>query len=307
MNRKTLVTGSLQARPEDLERLSALGLDITVHPDERVLVENAEQYEIVIGNSLFYYQSFEPFTGLKYMQMTSAGYDRVPVEKMRERSIVLRNAEGVYSAPMAEWTVMRILDLLKKTDETYLKQQNRIYTKDRKWGELCGKHVLLVGYGAYGRAIAQRLGGFDVHLTVLNRTLRECPQAEHFYGLDKLEEELPKADILVLAIGLVPETRHLIGEKALAVLKDGALLINASRGGIIDEPALIRALQSGKLAGAALDVFEEEPLPKESPLWDLPHVLLSPHNSFASTGNPDRMIALVERNLKEYLAREAER
>ncbi|MBQ4425582.1 MAG: hypothetical protein II882_07605 [Lachnospiraceae bacterium] len=300
---KTLVTGSLQASEEDLARLTQLGLDITYHKDERVPVENAAQYEIVVGNSVFYYQDCAPFTSLKFMQMTSAGYDRIPVERLKAQGVILRNADGVYSPPMAEWTLMRILELTKHAKSTLEAQQQGVYKKDWKWGELVGKKALIVGFGAYGRAIAKRLAAFDAAITIVNRTVRSCPEAEHFYGLDHLEEEIPKADYVILAIALNEETRHLFDRDMLARIKPGAFLINAARGALIDEAALIEALSSGQLAAAALDVYEKEPLSADSPLWKLDNVLLSQHNSFVGDGNHARMMDLVIRNLKEYLNR----
>lgn len=299
---KTLVTGSLQATEEDLKALESLGLDVTYHRDERQPVDHPEQYEIAVGNSLFYYQSAEPFTSLKYLQMTSAGYDRVPVALMKERGVLLRNAEGVYSGPMAEWTLMRMLELAKHARRGLENQLQGIYKRDYKWGDLIGKRALIVGFGKYGRAVAKRLAAFDVSVTIVNRTVRSWPEADGFYGLDALAEQVGKADFVIMAIALTDETRHLMDREMFAWMKPGAFFLNASRGGVADEKALAEALQSGHLAGAALDVFEEEPLSEGSPLWDLDNVLLSPHNSYVGDGNHDRMMAMVTRNIREYLA-----
>ncbi len=297
---RLLVTGSLEATGEDLKQLEALGHEVTLHPDERIPVDHPEQYEGIIGNSLFHYCGHEGFTSLKYLQVTSAGLDRVPLDWVRERSITLHNADGVYSAPMAEWTLMRILELLKHVPASFRHQLAGQYKKDRDWQELGGKKVLIVGFGAYGREIAKRLKAFDAVVNVANRRLKEDPNVDAFHPLTALPDLLPEADILVLAIAAAPETRHLIGEKELSSMKPGSLLINAARGALIDEAALIRALKNGPLAGAALDVFEKEPLPADSPLWQLENVLLSPHNSFSGENNHTRMIRMVLRHLKAF-------
>ena len=296
---KLLVTGSLSATEEDLVAIQALGHEVTHHPDERVPVEHPEEFEGAICNSLFHYTTHEGFTNLKYLQITTAGYDRVPMDWVKENGIALYNADGVYSPPMAEWTIMRILELLKHVPSGFRYQLGALHKKDWNWQELTAKEVLLVGFGAYGREIAKRLKPFGAHLTVLNRTIKEDPNVDAFYSLEKLPELLPQADILILAIGHTPETHHLLDAAALQSMKPGSLLINAARGGLIDEPALIEALKEGPLAGAALDVYETEPLPPESPLWQLENVLLSPHNSFAGDFNHERMMEVVLRNLKK--------
>lgn len=298
---RTLITGPLEATGEDLERLRSLGLEITVQKDERLPVENPEQYEAFIGVALFVFNDISSFTNLKYIQICSAGKDPVPEDYIREHGIALFNAEGVYSVPMAEWTVMRAMQLFKNEARCYENQKAGIWEKDRTQRELSGKTVCIVGYGAYGMETAKRLQALGMTVNVVNRTPKSTPYADAFYSLDKLDRVLPAADLVVLAIGLSAQTRHLFGEKQLAAMKPGAFLINASRGPIVDEKAMIEALRSGKLAGAALDVTEKEPLPAESPLWTMPNVLLSPHSSFLGEGNHRRMMEVTVRNLKAYL------
>ena len=297
---KLLVTGSLAATQEDLEALRALGHEITLHPDERIPVEHPEQFEGAICNSLFHYTSHEGFNNLRFLQITSAGYDRVPLDWVRQQGIRLYNVDGAYAPPMAEWTLMRILELLKMVPLFFRQQLAGVYQKNRQWQELWGKEVLLVGYGAYGREIVKRLKPFGPRITVVNRTQKEDADVDAFLPLDQLPRLLPEADILILAVGLNPQTLHLINEEALQSMKPGSLLINAARGKLIDEEALIRALRKGPLGGAALDVFETEPLPPDSPLWQLDNVLLSPHNSFVGNRNHERMMHSVLKHLQEY-------
>ena len=297
---KFLVTGSLGADENDIRAIEALGHEVTLHPDERVPAEHPEQYEGMISNSLLYYTGHEGYTSLRYLQITSAGLDRIPLDWVRERGIKLCNAEGVYSGPMAEWTVMRILELLRRVPQDFRMQLAGEYKRDFKWQELAGKKVFLAGFGAYGREIARRLKPFGVTLTVFNRSRKEDPNVDEFLPLSELKERLPEADILVLAVALTDGTRHLIGADAFARMKRGALLVNASRGPVVDEAALVTALTDGTLTGAALDVFETEPLPADSPLWKLENVLLSAHNSYFGNNNHRRMMELVLKNLREY-------
>lgn len=297
---KFLVTGSLGADENDIRAIEALGHEVTLHPDEQVPAEHPEQYEGMISNSLLYYTGHEGYTSLRYLQITSAGLDRIPLDWVRERGIKLCNAEGVYSGPMAEWTVMRILELLRRVPQDFRMQLAGEYKRDLGWQELAGKKVFLAGFGAYGREIARRLKPFGVTLTVFNRSRKEDPNVDEFLPLSELKARLPEADILVLAVALTDGTRHLIGADAFARMKRGALLVNASRGPVVDEAALVTALTDGTLAGAALDVFETEPLPADSPLWKLENVLLSAHNSYFGKNNHRRMMELVLKNLREY-------
>ncbi len=297
---KILVTGSLEADENDIRAIEALGHEVTLHPDERVPVEHPEQYEGIISNLLLYFTGHEGFTSLRFLQVTSAGLDRVPLEWVRSRGIRLYNAEGVYSGPMAEWTVMRILELLRRVPQDLRVQFAGEYKRNLNWQELAGKKVFLAGFGAYGREIAKRLKPFGTELTVFNRSRKEDPNVDVFLPLGELKERLPEADILVLAIALTAETRHFIDADAFARMKKGVFLVNASRGPVVDEAALVATLTDGTLAGAALDVFETEPLPADSPLWKLDNVLLSAHNSYYGNNNHRRMMSLVLKNLREY-------
>lgn len=291
---KTIVTGALQATSEELKRLEELELEITFHQNERDEVTNPEQFEAVICNGLFLYNDIEKFTNLKYIQLTSAGTDRVPVDHVREHGIVLKNAAGVYAAPMAEWTLMRLLELYKNADKLFA---NREWVKDRTWRELGGKTACIVGFGAYGREVAKRLKAFDVKVCVVNRSVKESPNVDEFYTMDKLNEVLAKADIVILAVALTEETKHLMNAERFAAMKDGAVFINATRGGLVDEATLVDALEN-KLAGAALDVFETEPLPDDSKLWQTQNLLISPHNSFVGENNHARLMRVVMKNIE---------
>lgn len=293
---KTLITGALQLNQEQRELLESQGLEITLHPDERAPVAHPELYEAVVCNGLFLYNPIERFTALRHIQLTSAGYDRVPLDYIRAHGIELHNAAGVYSAPMAEWTLMRLLELFKNAGKLFEKQEVCTWEKDRSWRELGGKTACIVGFGAYGSGVAKRLKAFDVRVIVVNRSKKDSMFVDAFYPLEKLDDALGCADIVILAVALTAETTHLMNAERFAAMKDRAVLLNAARGALVDEKALVAALQNGKLAGAALDVFEIEPLPDNSPLWRQKNLLLSPHNSFVGEGNHERLWQIVIRN-----------
>ena len=294
---KTLVTGVFALDEYRRAALEALGLELTFHKDERIPVENPEQFEAVICNGLFTFQDIAAFTNLKYIQLTSAGMDRVPMDYIRSNGITIRNAAGVYSVPMAEWTVLRLLELYKNAPVLLEHQRAVRWEKDRSWLELAGQTACIVGFGAYGMETAKRLKAFGMNILAVNRSRKESPFVDQWYPLEGLEEALEKADVVILAIALTEETRDLMDRERLGRLKPNAVLINAARGGLVDEDVLAEALDAGRIAGAALDVFRTEPLPETSPLWRHPKVLVSPHNSFVGDNNGIRLANVILENL----------
>ena len=291
-----LVTGAFQLNSEELAALETVGHRVFVHPDERIPVEQPERYEAVVCNGLFLYNPIERFTNLRLIQLTSAGLDRVPLDYVRAHGIELHNAAGVYSVPMAEFAIGGILQLYKQSRFFAANQAQHKWEKHRGLLELSGKRACILGCGDVGRELAKRLHAFGCHITGVNRTVRVLPDFDEVLPLDKLAETAAACDILVCCIALTPETRSIVSEEIFGRLHDGAIFVNVARGALADEAALTKWLQSGGCA--VLDVFEEEPLPESSPLWDMENVLLTPHNSFVGDGNRERMWQTIKENLK---------
>ena len=290
-----LVTGAFQLNSEELAKLEAAGHKMFTHPDERAPVERPELYEAVVCNGLFLYNPIERFTNLRLIQLTSAGLDRVPLDYIRAHGIELHNAAGVYSVPMAEFAVCGILQLYKQSHFFAVNQAQHRWEKHRGLLELSGKRVCILGCGDVGREIAKRLRAFGCRITGVNRTVRVLPDFDEVLPLDKLAETAAACDILVCCIALTPETRGIVSEEIFGRLHDGAVFVNVARGALADEAALAKWLQSG--GHAVLDVFEEEPLPESSPLWEMENVLLTPHNSFAGEGNRARLWEKIKESL----------
>lgn len=295
---KTLITGALQLNPEQLQMLEAQGLEITLHPDERAEVPHPEVYEAVVCNGLFLYHPIERFTALRRIQLTSAGYDRVPLDYIRAHGIELRNAAGVYSVPMAEFAIGGILELYKQSAFFRANQSAHRWEKHRGLLELAGKTVCIAGTGDVGREIAKRLKAFDCEIIGVNRTVRALPNFDRIRPLPELPAASRACDILIVSMALAEETRGIIDQCIFDRLRPGAVVVNVSRGALIDESALIAWLRSERSGGAVLDVFEQEPLSESSPLWDMEHVILTPHNSFVGEHNQERIWKIVARNLK---------
>lgn len=290
-----LVTGVFQLNSGEREQLEAAGHRVFVHPDERAPVERPKRYEAVVCNGLFLYNSIERFTSLRLIQLTSAGLDRVPLDDIRARGIELHNAAGVYSVPMAEFAVCGILQLYKQSRFFAANQAQHKWEKHRGLLEISGKRVCILGCGDVGREIAKRLHAFGCHITGVNRTVRELPDFDEILPLCKLSEA-SDCDIFVCCIALTEETRGMVNKEIFDRLRDGAVFVNVARGAVVNEADLIAWLQSG--GHAVLDVFEEEPLPESSPLWDMENVLLTPHNSFVGDRNRARLWETIKENLK---------
>lgn len=291
-----LVTGAFQLNSEELAALETVGHRVFVHPDERIPVEQPERYEAVVCNGLFLHSPIERFTSLRLIQLTSAGLDRVPLDYVRAHGIELHNAAGVYSVPMAEFAIGGILQLYKQSRFFAANQAQHKWEKHRGLLELSGKRACILGCGDVGREIAKRLHAFGCYITGVNRTVRVLPDFDEVLPLDKLAETAAACDILVCCIALTPETRSIVSEEIFGRLHDGAIFVNVARGALADEAALTKWLQSG--GRAVLDVFEEEPLPESSPLWDMENVVLTPHNSFVGEGNRARLWGTIKENLK---------
>lgn len=295
---KILITGAFPLTEEEKRELENAGHRVFFQKKESEKTDNPEIYEAVVCNALFQYNPMESFSSLKKIQLTSAGLDRVPMEYIRAHGIELYNASGVYSIPMAEFAVGGILQLYKKSRSFMDSQRDRQWVKQRNLLELYGKTVCLVGTGDVGCETARRLKAFGCHVVGVNRTVREIECFDVILPLSDLLATASKADVLVCGIALTEETRGLIGREVFNALPPNAVFVNVSRGKLVDEAALRDWLDSDRSLGAVLDVFETEPLPPESPLWDMDKVILSPHNSFVGEGNHERLWRHIVRNVK---------
>lgn len=294
---KLLLTGAYPYTQQQIETLKAMGHEVVFVQQEKDPIPDMDTVEYVVCNGLFLYHPIEKFTKLRYIQLTSAGLDRVPMDYIKENQIEIYNASGVYSIPMAEFALSGVLALYKQSKFFLQHQMVCQWEKHRGLLELNGRTVLIVGCGGVGTECAKRFSAFGCK--VLGVDLFPAPKEgyENVYPISQMDELLPQSDVVVLMVPLNEETRHLFDKERIAKMKDGAVLVNIARGGIVDTEALMDALRT-KLFGAVLDVFEEEPLGEEHPLWKLENVILTPHNSFVGEGNNKRMFDLIYRNLK---------
>lgn len=292
-----LITGAWRHSAQQREEIAAMGHQVWFLQNEQdPLPLPYEAVEGVICNGLFLHHSIERFTSLKYIQLTSVGFDRVPMEVVRKKGIAICNARGVYSIPMAELAVGGVLQLYKQSRFFSSNQVNCRWEKYRGLLELAGKTVCIVGCGDVGQACAKRFSAFDCRVIGVNIRPKTGAYFEEIVLLDQLDQVLPLADVVVLAVPLAAETEYLMNEARFALMKPGAVLVNIARGAVVDTDGLISALQA-HLGGAVLDVFEEEPLSAVSPLWQMEHVIITPHNSFVGEGNSHRLWNVIRENL----------
>jgi phosphoglycerate dehydrogenase-like enzyme len=242
---------------------------------------------------------------LRWVQGTAAGVGETVrqaqlTEEARSR-VVVTSAAGVHAGPLAEFAMLGLLAFSRGLPRLLAD------TQARRWdhypvGELAGRTLLVVGLGGIGREVARLGAAFGMRVLGINRTGKP-PGGElnEVHPTTALLDLLPRAEAVVVTLPLTEETEGLLDAAAIGRLPAGAVVVNVGRGGVIDEPALIQALQNGRLAGAALDVFATEPLPMASPLWRLPNVLISPHTAALSVHENDRIVALFSENLRRYL------
>lgn len=291
-----LITGAWQQAKEYIPTIESKGHQVQFLQFEKDELPCAYEWvEGIIGNGIFLSHPIEYFINLKYIQLTSAGFDRVPMEYVKEHGIETHNAKGVYSIPMAEFAVAGVLELYKKMRFFHENQKKHNWEKHRGLIELFGKTVVIVGCGDVGIECAKRFRAFGCTVIGVNRTIRENETFDRIVPLSDIETVLPEADLVVLTVALTEETRHLMNAKRLKLLKASTVIVNIARGGVIDTNALIDCLPN--LGGAVLDVFEEEPLDEKSPLWDMKNVLITPHNSFVGDGNTVRLGCIVMNGL----------
>jgi phosphoglycerate dehydrogenase-like enzyme len=260
-------------------------------------------YDVVYGQHPFKHFPYAAFTNLKMLQLSSAGIDHLPVESWLKDKVLISNAKGVYSAPIAEMIVMSILMGLKQVPQFMTSQRNHAWKKENT-RELGFLKVLFLGTGNIATEAALRLAPFGPLLIGLNSNGRPI---EHFNVTGKLSElhaYLTSADIIVNTLPLTLETTHLMDEKFFSSLKAQTIFINIGRGKSVDEAALIKALESDQLSFVYLDVFEEEPLRQDSPLWAHPKVFITPHNSGYGQLMFERNYTLLLNNIQHYLSNE---
>ena len=258
--------------------LEDVGPDVAVVGDDVADLERCDAIVTLAWNEAFLE------AGIGWIHSVQAGVDRFPFETLEEHGVFLTNSTGIHGESVGETAVAYMLTFARRL-HVYLHNQREHVWEHPPWDEpftVRGLSVCVVGLGTLGRGIATRAAALGMRVTGVKRMVEAVPDVERVYPAAELRTAISDADFVALACPLTEETYHLIDEAALETMDEGAYLINVARGSVIDEGALVEALRDGEIGGAALDVFEEEPLPADSPLWDMDEVIVTPHRSGAT-------------------------
>ena len=316
-----ILSARYRARDLELIRAAAPGARIVTLSREGLTDEPVDDVEVLLRGWL----SSDAFDRLltraprlNYVHSASAGVERALTPAALERGIVITNARGVFSRPIAEYVLMMILAVSRRLPGLLELQRERTW-QPLEGVELRDVTVGIVGLGSIGRAVGALATAFGCRVVAVRRrseggetTLPTDDDTRSFGevmldrvgGPESLPELLAESDFVVLAAPLTSETEDMIDEAALAAMKPSAWLINIARGGLVDERALLDALREGRIGGAVLDTFREEPLPPRSPFYDLDNVIVTPHTSWSSGRVLDRSVELFCDNLRRYAAGE---
>ena len=293
-----LITGAWQFSADNIRQIEELGHKVMILQYERDPIPyDYKDIDAVICNGLFLYHPIEKFKNLKYIQLTSAGYDRVPMEYVKENNIQIYNAKGVYSIPIAEYVVMSILNLYKNAFYFRKNQEKHLWIKNRNILELNNKVVAILGVGSIGHEIAKRLKAFNTKNIGFDIKVFKDEYFDNIYSINELKEYVDNVDIIISCLPLVESTKNIIDTELFEKVKSDLIVVNISRGGVINEESLMKFIKEKKIFGAILDVFEEEPFDKDSELWNLENIIITPHNSFVSDKNNERLGNLIINNL----------
>ena len=241
-------------------------------------------------------------TSVKWMHTFSAGVDSPFFVQLMERGVRLTNSSGATASPIAQTTVLYMLALSRNVRAWFQHQEKHEWTR-YEFAELDGARLAVIGMGPIGIEIARLGVALNMNVEAIRRTPsgdEPCPT----FSFDQLHSVLARADWVAVALPLTDNTRQIFNAETFAIMKPGACFINVGRGELVDEESLVATLQSGHLAGAALDVFATEPLPPDSPLWDMDNVIITPHSSSASAQSGLRSEEIFLKNLARYVAGE---
>lgn len=239
---------------------------------------------------------------LRWVHALSAGVDGLLLPPIVEGRIILSNSSGIHGIPISEHVFAMMLSFSRGLYHFGKNQSHNLWQRDVQLSELRGKTLGVIGLGKIGQEIARLGNAFGMRVLAVKRNPGQPPEnVNRVVSMEGMEMVLKESDYLVLTVPLTPETNNLIGTKQLELMKTTAILINVARGEVVDEGALITALQQGAIAGAGLDVFETEPLDSESSLWQLDNCIITPHCAALSPQYIDRAIDLFCRNLEAYI------
>jgi len=280
--------------------------------DAATLAQRIGAADVLVVSGLWRNDLLAHAKRLRFIQSIGAGTDQFSRESLAQHGVRLASARGVNARAVSEHVVALILALSRKLPEARDNQVKRVWRGmigdlTRREDELAGKTLIVVGLGQIGGRLAQLAKAFDMQVIGIRRDPRAgAGHADAVHGLSELKALLPQADFVALTCPLTAETEKLIDADAFGRMKPSAYLVNVARGPIVDEPALVQALEKRQIRGAALDVTVEEPLAADSPLWAMDHVLITPHTAGETCRYEDNVLAIMQENLTRLWRGETE-
>ncbi|GER72476.1 D-2-hydroxyacid dehydrogenase [Weizmannia acidilactici] len=244
-----------------------------------------------------------PLPRLKWVMVFSAGIEKMPLDALRKKGVFVTNARGIHKIPMAEYTFGCLLRHAKSFDLFRIRQEKHEWVPDAPLSEISGRCIMIVGMGAIGSEIARLAKAFGMKVIGVNTNGRKTENADEMYTPDTMVSALNEADYVVSVLPSTKTTRHFYTKTHFEAMKPSAVWINIGRGDAVEPQVLIDALQSGKIAHAYLDVFDEEPLPPEHPFWKIENITITPHISSHSEHYLPRAMEIFRHNLHTYLTK----
>lgn len=238
---------------------------------------------------------------LKWVHLLSAGADTLPFDMLVEKNILLTNSKDVHKHQISQHVVGYMLMFERSLNVFIKNQMKKIWDRSVKVSELTGKTALIIGVGSIGEEIARILREFGMIVLGVRKSGKPSEYVDKMYKTDEICDAISASDYVISALPLTDETYHLIGEKQFSYMKSTSYFINIGRGKVVDQKALINALKNGAIKGAALDVFEEEPLPGDSPLWEMDNVIITPHMAGITPLYMQRAMEILKYNLNSYI------
>jgi len=281
----------------------ATGIESFEVRDGGALEQRIGDADVLVISGLWRNELLPRAKRLRFIQSIGAGTDQFAREALKRQGVRLASARGVNARAVAEHVMALILALARRLPEARDNQAKRVWRgmigdPTQREDELAGKTLLIVGLGQIGGRLAQLAKAFDMRVIGIRRNPRAgVGHADAVHGMSDLHALLPQADFVALTCPLTAETEKLIDANALDRMKPSAYLLNAARGRVVDEPALVDALARRQIRGAALDVTVDEPLPQASPLWAMENVLITPHTAGETSRYEDNVLAIMQENL----------
>ncbi len=320
MARVVLISAPIEQ--EWVERLKRVSSEITIEHQSSLSEQDAlwQEVEVLYGFP-WKVPSVEQSPRLRWVQLYSAGADRLIGSTLFQSDVMITTASGVHAINIAEYVFAMTLAWYRGLPQLFAWKQSKEWDKDKESTdssiqEIHGKTIGIVGYGSIGRQVARLAQAYGMRILAMQHGTNrkdsgyqfpnvgdpEGTLPQKYYTFDQLREMVQECDVVVAAVPLTNETKAMFNAEVFQAMKESAIFVNIARGDVCDEDALIDALKNKKIAGAALDVFREEPLPSTSPLWDLPNALMSSHNSGVTPNYNERAATIFEANLGRYLA-----